>query len=497
MNSLRSQILVPALAVGIVMGAGLGIVSLDALAQVRELRGVARSSRESGALTVRLNQLTLESQRAVLSYRFRADPAFLARVRVVEREASDVLARIDASQMPSEGRRLWQDYVGNRDDQVRRRQLLLAAIGEGDGELIALAFEQWRLGSELSSALLADFTGYNQRRLENAVADVQSRRTRVLAMVGVFILTTGAAVAALTVYLTRSVARPIVQIAGTAERIAREQRALPVGGTGRDDEIGVLARAFEDMTHRLVKANADLRAAVQARDDFLSVASHELKTPLTSLHLQVQLASKKLQGGDVGPGEWARSVEVFDAQVRRLETLVALLLDETRLRAGRFELTRAQTDLGDLAQRTVERFSREIARGGHELKVDAPAGIVGSWDRQRLELVISNLITNALKYAPGAPLRVAVERDGESAAVVVADGGPGLPADLEGRTFSRFERGTNAQGQGGLGLGLYIVRHIVEAHGGKVSVQTVPGSGTTFRVELPLQAGSAASAPPP
>jgi len=243
-----------------------------------------------------------------------------------------------------------------------------------------------------------------------------------------------------------------------------------------------------DLAHRAAIAidNARLyreaRRAVAARDEFLSIASHELRTPLTSLQLQLQTLERQVARGDTSQVE--AKVGKTVRQTRRLDKLIANLLDVSRVLAGRLTLELEDVDLAQVAREIVDRFADEGGRTGCALSVTGPASVVGRWDRLRLEQVVTNLVSNAVKYAPG-PIEVAVDERPGFAVVRVADRGHGIPVADQARIFDRFERAAaGAVHRGGLGLGLYITRHIIEAHGGSVTLTSSP-SGTTFAVELP------------
>ena len=228
-------------------------------------------------------------------------------------------------------------------------------------------------------------------------------------------------------------------------------------------------------------AVAERADAVQAREDFIAIASHELRTPLTPLTLQIDRLRRQFPG-DAGPG---RLLGVLDRQVERLRQLVDVLLDVARLRRGRLTLTPERFDLAALARETVEAMADQLAAAGTPVTVQAPAPVEGSWDRTRLQQAITNLLTNALKYAPGHTITLAIVGHPDRAEVVVGDRGPGISRADQVRLFRRFERLSRAAGPGGLGLGLYITREIVEAHGGTVQVDSAPGRGATFTCELP------------
>ncbi len=227
-------------------------------------------------------------------------------------------------------------------------------------------------------------------------------------------------------------------------------------------------------------ADAERRAAIRLREDFLSAASHELKTPLTPLKAGLQLARQRLAAGQTIP---ATSFERLERQVNRLSRLIENLLDVSRLTAGR-TLSFEQVDLAEAAREAAAGLCGTAAQAGCVVSVHADEPVVGRWDRVRVEQVLMNLLANAFKYAPGAPVEVTVERAGETARLSVRDYGGGIAAADRERIFRRFERGTLSVG--GLGLGLFLSREIVEAQGGRLTLTSEPGSGATFVVELPL-----------
>jgi PAS domain S-box-containing protein len=233
---------------------------------------------------------------------------------------------------------------------------------------------------------------------------------------------------------------------------------------------------------------AEARRAVRVRDEFLSIAGHELKTPLTALQLQVEGLRRHAVRESFGPAE-VRLVERLDkigGCVGRIHRLIEELLDVSKITAGRLDLRREEVDLAALAREVVEHFSDQLERAGVPLSLDAPAPVVGSWDRSRLEQVLTNLVSNAIRYGAKNPIAISVESSASGARLRVQDSGIGIaPTDLE-RVFERFERGVSTRHFGGLGLGLWIVRQIVEAHGGRIRIESTVDLGTTFEVELPF-----------
>jgi PAS domain S-box-containing protein len=230
----------------------------------------------------------------------------------------------------------------------------------------------------------------------------------------------------------------------------------------------------------------EAKEEARERDEFLSMASHELRTPVTALQLQLQLLQRAAARWESGLAEGLLAkVNVIERQCRRIAALVDELLDVSRLHLGRMELRCEEIDLAELATRTVVRLEAAGPRSSSIIQVVAEPGATGCWDRARLEQVVAKLLSNAIKFGRSKPILVHVRADPEHVWLEVRDQGIGIePADQE-RIFGRFERAVPTHHFGGLGLGLYIAREIVEAHGGIIGLESAPGVGTTFTVELP------------
>ena len=232
-------------------------------------------------------------------------------------------------------------------------------------------------------------------------------------------------------------------------------------------------------------ARAAAEGAIRLRDEFLLVASHELRTPLTSLQLSIQSLGQRLSRGmDV---ERVRSATVLSGrQIKRLATLIDMLLDVSRIQAGRLELNRASVDLRELVAEIVAHLGDQLAQSGSTLAMRAEQPVIGWWDPYRLEQVVTNLLTNAIKFGERSPIEITITGEDGVARLSVTDHGIGIPAEVQAQLFERFSRGVSSQHYGGLGLGLYITRTIVEAHGGRIRLSSEVGLGSTFCVELPL-----------
>ncbi|WP_438039023.1 AAA family ATPase [Sorangium sp. So ce128] len=230
--------------------------------------------------------------------------------------------------------------------------------------------------------------------------------------------------------------------------------------------------------------------AIGRRDEFLTIASHELKTPLTSLQMQIQRIERLVRrdpSAHLNPARIEAMLHVLRRQSARLGNLVNELLDVSRLNAGRLTLACEPIELSRLTREIVERVAPQLAAAGCRAELDMDEPVVGFWDRPRLEQVLLNLLSNAMKYGMHQPIHVGVRRQGDSALIIVRDQGIGIAEEDQARIFNRFERAVSVRNFGGLGLGLYLVRWIVASHGGTVRVESKPNAGATFVVELPLR----------
>jgi signal transduction histidine kinase len=251
----------------------------------------------------------------------------------------------------------------------------------------------------------------------------------------------------------------------------------------------------EEMVDRCAVAidNASLfhrtQEAVRARDEFMAVASHELRTPLTPLTLVVQGLHRLLTRGqlvELSQAQLDTSFKNATTQLRRLSQLVDNLLDVTRLRRGELRLTLEETDLAELVAEVVRRYGEALTAARCATALDLQPGVIGRWDALRLEQMLTNLLINAIRYAAGQPIEIrSFARDGK-ATLEMRDHGPGICKEDQARIFRPFERGVSYRAVSGFGLGLYIVREVVEAHGGRITLESEPGRGCVFVVVLPL-----------
>jgi len=264
-----------------------------------------------------------------------------------------------------------------------------------------------------------------------------------------------------------------------------------------DEGQGRFVSVARDITERQ-RAEAAMRMASEAKDAFLAAASHELRTPLAAAKGHAHLAMLKLGNQtETGPG---KSLKIINRQIDRMTKLVEELLDISRLQAGRLSLELERFDLGLLLRETCDRMS--VLAQAHPLRLEGPEHLEGLWDRGRLDQVVTNLVSNAIRYSPeGGEVLVRFCEEGSGVHLAVKDRGVGIPPEKQALIFERFGRAHGSK-YGGLGLGLTISQGIVEQHGGRIWVESsgVAGDGSTFHVWLPReteqQAAAAAEAHP-
>jgi len=238
------------------------------------------------------------------------------------------------------------------------------------------------------------------------------------------------------------------------------------------------------------RAASDLQTAVRARDNFLSTASHELKTPLTSMQLMTQMMRRNWERGRTdaySPEKLNRLFGQIDKSVQRLTRIIDDMLDVSRISTGKLTFKFEPMDLKALLHEAVERLAGQIEASGVTVKIFCPQSIVGHWDKFRLEQVITNLVINAIRYGEGADIDIVAEVQPDGVRLSVRDYGPGVAQNLQSVIFQQFEQGMTAHPSGGLGLGLFLCRQIVERHGGGIGCITPEGGGAQFDVLLPMR----------
>ncbi|AFY19719.1 hybrid sensor histidine kinase/response regulator [Pseudomonas sp. UW4] len=248
-------------------------------------------------------------------------------------------------------------------------------------------------------------------------------------------------------------------------------------------------REQEALLEQLQNTQLELEQAVRMRDDFMSIVAHEVRTPLNGLILETQLRKMHLARDNAAAFTLDKMHAMVDRDERQIKSLIRLIedmLDVSRIRTGKLSIRPTRFDLSTLVRDLLHNFSRQIDAAETSVTLDAEQPVIGNWDEFRIEQVISNLLTNALRYGAKSPVSVKVYSEGGQALVDVRDQGIGISEENQARIFQQFERVSARQAVAGLGLGLFISEQIVTAHGGTITVQSRIGEGALFRVCLPL-----------
>jgi signal transduction histidine kinase len=331
-----------------------------------------------------------------------------------------------------------------------------------------------------------------------------TRAARDLALV---VLVVAIAAAAVTgVFLANRLVAPLRALMRAVDRVATGGGPTPLPTRGVIEVVQLAARVGE-LEDRIAARTAerellldqerharqDAEAAARVKDEFLSTAAHELKTPVTVLRAYAQLLQGSLPAGE---GDRTTSaLAALERQTGRLTRLADDLLASSRLALGRLDLQYEHIDLSTLARETVSQV--QMTSRNHQLRLNAQGSITIEADPDRINQVLVNLITNAVKYSPmGGPVDVTIKEDGEQVTIAVRDEGIGIPAAKQAQLFEQFYQAhaRTAHDYGGMGLGLYLSRELVRRHGGEIGIESVEGAGTTVTVHLPRAAPIAAAA---
>lgn len=489
-DSLTARLMLASAALAAVVGTVFAILVV-AISDLSSAAGREAQAKDVVEATVVLQKLVIDIETSVRGFAITGDEPFLRPMREAQAELPQSL---DAFVSRAEG----------NPDRLRAARelsdLIEAYVEEYAVPIVQIAREnraaaqsqtarrEARLRTDEIRSELAEFLAgeRTQAAMTAASAKAEGRRAITLGIGGVAVSL--AMILLIGVYLVRSIGRPVREVAFGARRIARGDLSLRLDERG-PGEVGSLTRAFNamaadlaDRQRTLEVQNARLRESERLKSELVSIVSHEIRTPLASI---LGFTSVLLER-DVDEAERRRYLEIVGAESRRLASLLDSLLDVQRLEEGPLDLALEEVDLSSLLRTQVALFSAESDK--HRLEVRLPEEpMVVEGDAGRLTQVVSNLISNAIKYSPqGGPVEVTGEEDNGVVRVRVRDEGFGIPLEARGRIFTKFFRGTAAaSGIAGSGLGLALARSVVEAHGGSIDFESTAGEGTTFSVELP------------
>ncbi|MBI3183787.1 MAG: HAMP domain-containing histidine kinase [Myxococcales bacterium] len=363
---------------------------------------------------------------------------------------------------------------------------MLKCLSTGDGHSVdadyrgAMVIHGFRRVEEIGGGCIMAHVDYRE---------AMGPARRLAAVIGLVVGSFSLLAAGWSFAYRRVFASPLRRLTRRAKEIEAGDLATEVVEEG-PAELRIFAKAFGSMVKSLREVQLAAEKAVGAREEFVSIASHELRTPLTTLRLMYQGALRQVRRAGEEPFDFEKlekTLRTCDRQVTRLERLISDMLEASRIRAGRLVLQPSPAELGEIVRRSLEQLAGQVEASGCTVELRAEAPAAGLWDEFAIEQVVTNLLTNALKYGQGKPVTIEVSATGGVGRLMVRDRGPGVAPALQAKVFEAFERAVPARHYGGLGLGLFIVKTLVEAHQGTVRLESTPGEGATFLVELPLQ----------
>ncbi|HLH32134.1 MAG TPA: ATP-binding protein [Terriglobia bacterium] len=436
---------------------------------------VARENLRSNTMT--LARIVADNTSAAVAFNDKA--AAVDTLNALHAEPSIVLGCIYM------GDALFAQHVSGRDVQMCSPRL---SSDPSDGDLVWTAAPIEVKGKQIGTVELGATLGptYGRLRFEIAIIAV------ILLMSALFAL-------ALSARLHKFVSEPILRLARTADEVSRHQDYSIRAAKQGEGELATLANSFNDMlaqiqlrTAALAKANQELQNANKMKDEFLATLSHELRTPLTSIFGWVNL----MRQGRLDEEKTAKAVDVIDRNVRAQIQLVDDLLNVSQIITGKLKIHTCWTNAGTIVRAALDSIQPAAAAKNIEIAVNLPDSEERVFaDPERIQQVLWNLLTNAVKFSEkGGRVCLEAGRVGTAFRISVSDSGEGIDPEFMPFLFERFTQAdaSKTRKHGGLGLGLAIVRHIVESHGGTVTAQSKgKGQGATFTIHLPIPANTA------
>jgi signal transduction histidine kinase len=443
----------------------------------QQLQSTSQRLQQTGLRIQRLAQLFADTERDLLSEMVGRQEVLTRRINNSNTEIDLLLAELSGAGEARPAGSLLDDLRRLRPPLVEAQHALLRARDPAETRS---AFVRWWFLDQRANAALADLSADNLKGVDRILAQVGVARRRSDLLMLILTTVCALTVAGTTIYVFRGVVAPLVRLTAASQNVG-EGGMVPML-EGRRDELGALSRVLAETTERLVATNAELEESLAIRERFLSIAAHELRTPLTSLSLQLALIQRRIEQG-ADQATLRANADALGRQAHRLAQLVGELLDVTRIQRGRLDLHTEPVRLDALVEEVCARCGPLLDAGQNRLALSLEPGVLTEVDASRLDQVLVNLLGNAARHARGARIEVSLWTTPEETCLRIQDDGPGIPEAVRSRLFEPFARAPGAAP--GLGLGLYISREIVEAHGGRITMTTARGEGTAFTVHLP------------
>lgn len=450
-------------------------------------------------LTTRILLLRHEIEHNVMSYRLDRNKQNISVIEQNQKEINFLLEKIRPYLKTEAEKELLFNFERTRQGLIDARTKMAAAMEKDDMRETDIQYNTWQTLLTNSNAALLDLTNYNLHSFERTSQVFRDLLTRIYMTVIVITLITAILIISLFIYLRTIITRPVEELTETARDIARGNFSRPMV-IRSGDEMGILASNLDAMARALKENYISLEKEIRRKeaeirknkllekqkDEFLSIASHELKTPITSVKVYAQVLAQQFdKAGDIKSAALARKM---DSQVNKLTYLISDLLDVTKIQAGKLQFSEKDFDLNTLVDEITEQM--QLVTKHHTIRLDLGRTVTVSGDRDRIGQVIINLLSNAIAYSPQADT-VSVRSRTASGLVTLSvyDSGIGIPRDKIKRIFQRYYRVDDGRKDKvpGLGLGLYISHEIIKRHGGTMQVESEQGKGSTFSFTLPIR----------
>jgi signal transduction histidine kinase len=496
-QSLLSRVVTLSSAVAVVVGIMIA-AALVAILSLRRSETRETRAKDVTTATLRAENLTVNLESALRGYTITRNNVFLTSFYSARAALPGAFRRLEKL-LADDRAQLARAHMADQDVQsyltdYAENMITIASVSPQVARGTVAGAED-RRRSHAIRGLFGTILNVENRRSTQRAAQARSvatvavvTGTIALALSAIFVLLFGG-------WVARAVAAPVRRTSAAASRVAAGDFDVRVEEEGAG-EIASLVAAFNSMTRalelgrrELLEQNERLRESEEHKRDLISMVSHEIRTPLAAV---VGFTSLLLER-DFPPDEQQRYLEIVDQQARRLAALAEDFLDVQLLEGGGLTLERARFDLVELTREQANLFFSHD--DSHLVDLELPDDpVTVNADRDRMAQVIGNLLSNAIKYSPsGGSVDVVLAVEGERARLSVADQGIGIPPDELPHVFDKFFRGADASAIGGTGLGLAVAREIVSSHGGDIAVDSRPGIGSTFTVDLPVAKSTVAA----
>lgn len=486
--TLSQKVALPKLCVLALVAGMLGYLLANTLRNRDDLLHESERVKKQADLLTQLNQLRRDRQRSILSFRYDRDPVYRRTLKETASRVGDLMNELRTTVDSERERALLDKLIARRAPLGVVFESLLKADDEGDVKETERAFSRWNESIRRYDAMLSDFSVLNMRALDRSIARMDASRTQAFVVVGFLLVVTLLLLVGFWLWIRRSLVRPILQMTDAAKAIATGDLSIRVDDGGRGDELGVLARALNEMTQSLARLKEELESNIQelhrSNEDlqqFAFVSSHDLKEPLRVVSLFSQLLER--EHDRLSREQTAEYIHHITDGVKRMYLLIDDLLSYSRVKFEDVPL--AVVDCNEVLSKVKEGLAVSIAEAQGSLEVEPLPKVLGN--EILLKHLFENLLTNAIKFrGDRAPsIRVSAKRLDSQWTLSVTDNGIGIDPVFKDKLFVIFKRLHTRDQYPGSGIGLAICKKIVERHGGRIWVDSAIGKGATFSFTLP------------